>query len=235
MDVSKELAESSTKKTFIKHVFDVEEESQNEMLNIVQYSLLALIPVLLLNKSVQTLFPEADESKNNIEIALEIVGQTIVMFLGMVFIHRLVTYVPTYSKVDYSPLRVTNVVIAFLTIVLSIQSRIGEKANILFDRLMSYFRPLPKETSTTQPNQNQGNAVNNGNVPMHPSGGFQVNIMPPNGGSMGQQMPQPQQQHGMSGGDQSMMAGGNDGGFMGGDIDNIMAANDGGSMWGSAF
>jgi hypothetical protein len=229
MDVSKELAESSTKKTFIKHVFDVEEESQNEMLNIVQYSLLALIPVLLLNKSVQTLFPEADESKNNIEIALEIVGQTIVMFLGMVFIHRLVTYVPTYSKVDYSPLRVTNVVIAFLTIVLSIQSRIGEKANILFDRLMSYFRPLPKETSTTQPNQTQGN------VPMPPGGGFQVNVMP--NAAINHSLPPIQnaspQNHVSGGGHEQASI--NDLGLMGGGFDDVMAANEGGSMWGSAF
>lgn len=228
MDVSKELAESSTKKTFIKHVFDMEEESQNEMLNIVQYSILALIPVLILNKSVQTLFPEADESKNNIEIALEIVGQTIVMFLGMVFIHRLVTYVPTYSKVDYSPLRVTNVVIAFLTIVLSIQSRIGEKANILFDRLMSYFRPLPKESTPPPQSQNQGN------VPMPPNGGFQVNVMP--NAAINHSVPpiqntMPQGQGAVGGYEQT---GGHAGDLMGG-FDDIMAANDGGSMWGSAF
>lgn len=230
MDVSRELAESTTKKSFIKHVFDIEEDSQKEMLNIVQYSLLALIPVLLLNKSVQALFPEADDSKNNIELLIEVAGQTVVMFLGMLLIHRIVTYVPTYSNVDYSPLRVTNVVIAFLTIVLSIQSRIGEKANILFDRLMSYFRPLPKEPETAK----QGQQGNNGNVPMPPGGGFQVNVMPNAGISHVQQhVPQPQvapSQH-----VQPTMTGGNDYGLMGMGTDEIMAANDGGSMWGSAF
>lgn len=231
MDVSKELAESSTKKSFIKHVFDIEEDSQKEMLNIVQYSLLALIPVLLLNKSVQTLFPEADDSKNNIELLMEVAGQTMVMFLGMLLIHRLVTYVPTYSKVDYSPLRVTNVVIAFLTIVLSIQSRIGEKANILFDRLMSYFRPLPKEPETAKQGQNQGN---NGNVPMPPGGGFQVNVMP-NAGISHTVAPMQQPQGMPTQQGQASMQGGNDYGLMGMGNDDIMAANEGGSMWGSAF
>lgn len=239
MDVSKELAETSSKKTFMKHVFDMEDDSQKEMLNIIQYSLLALIPVLLLNKTVQTLFPEADDSKTNVELLMEIAGQTVVMFLGMLFIHRLVTYVPTYSKVDYSPLRVTNVVIAFLTIVLSIQSRIGEKANILFDRVLSYFRPLPKEPPATQQGQGQGHG--NGNVPMPPGGGFQVNVMP-NGGmhaspppmqnTMPPSQPPVNYDNGMQ---QSNMSNGNDFGLMGPGQDDIMAANEGGSMWGSAF
>ena len=43
---------------FFKHVFNFEEESQAEMLNIIQYGILAIIPVVILNKMVQTLIPE---------------------------------------------------------------------------------------------------------------------------------------------------------------------------------
>lgn len=238
MDVSKELAEKSTKKSFINHVFDMEAESQNEMLNIVQYSILALVPVLILNKTVQTIFPDVDESKNNVEILLEIMGQTVVMFLGMLFIHRIITYVPTYSNVEYSPFRVTNVVIAFLTIVLSIQSRIGEKANILFDRLTSYFRAHPKESANLQQSSNQGNNINVGNIPLQNSGGFQVNVTP-NTHINGSQSLQVQQNNASLGGYEQVSKQstptGNEYGLVGGGLDDVMAANEGGSMWGSAF
>lgn len=235
MDVSKELSENSTKKSFFKHVFNMEDDSQKEILNIIQYSLIAIIPILLLNKSVQTFFPEADESKNNIELLMEVVGQTVVMFLGMLLIHRLVTYVPTYSKVDYSPLHITNVVIAFLTIVLSIQSRIGEKANILFDRLMSYFRVSPKETSVTQqPQQSQQPQHGQNTMAPLPPGGNQLNNgmhSPP----MQQQTPPMQQ--GNYDGANSMQNQQQDNSYslLNSGQDDIMASNEAGMSWGSAF
>ena len=42
-----------SKKNFFKHVFNFEDESKAEMLNIVQYTLIAIIPMVLLNKSIQ--------------------------------------------------------------------------------------------------------------------------------------------------------------------------------------
>ena len=61
------------------------------------------------------------------------------MFIGIFFIHRLVTFVPTYSKTNYEQFNVTSIVIAFLVIVLSLQTRLGEKVNILIDRLLDYI------------------------------------------------------------------------------------------------
>jgi hypothetical protein len=230
MDVSKELNEVSSKKSFLKHVFDVDDESQKEMMNIVQYSLIALIPVLLLNKSVQLLFPEADESKNNIELLMEIAGQTVVMFLGMLFIHRLVTYVPTYSKVDYTPIKVTNVVIAFLTIVLSIQSRIGEKANILYDRVVSYLRPMTKEQPQVY-NTTHGNTQIPTSMPL-PS---YANNGGENTAIVNQHSSNPQYNQPVSPNQPPSLQSSQNFGLLGSDQDEIMAANDGGMMWGSSF
>jgi hypothetical protein len=47
----------------------------------------------------------------------------------------MITYVPSYSGFKYEHLTLTNVILAFLVIVLSIQSKIGIKANILVDRV----------------------------------------------------------------------------------------------------
>ena len=77
---------NSGKPGFFKHVFNFDEESKAEMLNIVQYSVLALIPVVLINKIMQRFVPEADEDKGSLEITSEILAQVIVMFLVILLI-----------------------------------------------------------------------------------------------------------------------------------------------------
>ena len=57
------------------------------------------------------------------------------MFCGIIIIHRVITYIPTYSGFKYEHLTLTNVILAFLIIVLSIQTKLGLKVNILVDRL----------------------------------------------------------------------------------------------------
>lgn len=130
---------SSTRKTFTEHVLNFDDSTKSELMNIGQYTVLALLPVLMLNKAIQAYSPEADDSKHSAEIALEVISQTIVLFLGMLFIHRLVTFVPTYSGEEYKEVNILSSALAFLVIVLSIQSRLGEKMNILYERVMELF------------------------------------------------------------------------------------------------
>jgi hypothetical protein len=124
---------------FFKHVFNFNDDSKSEMMNIVQYAVLALIPVIIMNKAMQKYVPEADEDKGNIEILAEIVGQVVVMFLGILIIHRVITFIPTYSNEKYVDFSVTNIILAVLVIVLSLQTKLGEKVSILVDRLMELW------------------------------------------------------------------------------------------------
>jgi hypothetical protein len=124
---------------FFKHVFNFNDDSKSEMMNIVQYAVLALIPVIIMNKAMQKYVPEADDEKGNIEILAEIVGQVIVMFLGILIIHRIITFIPTYSNEKYGDFSVTNIILATLVIVLSLQTKLGEKVSILVDRLMELW------------------------------------------------------------------------------------------------
>lgn len=123
------------KKTFFNHVFSTTEEGKAELLNIVQYSSLGVLPVVLLNKLVNRVIPDADTDKSSLEILVEIFLQLILMFVGIVLIHRVITYIPTYSGFKYEHLALTNVILAFLVLVLSIQTKIGIKTNILVDRV----------------------------------------------------------------------------------------------------
>lgn len=120
---------------FINHVFNFDEDSKLEMLNIMQYGILAIIPVVLLNKTVQSLIPESDETKGSFELTAEIMIQVIIMFIGILIIHKIITYFPTYSKIAYSEFNVTSIILAFLVIVLSLQTRLGLKSNMLYERL----------------------------------------------------------------------------------------------------
>ena len=130
---------SITKKSFFTHVFSMSEESNAEILNVIQYSVLGVVPIVVLNKSIQRFIPEADPDSSSIEILAEIFIQLIVMFVGIILIHRIITYLPTYSGFKYENLTLTNVILAFLIIVLSIQTKLGLKVNILFDRIVELW------------------------------------------------------------------------------------------------
>ena len=134
MDILQETKDIS-KKTFLSHVFSSTEEDKAEILNAVQYALFGVIPVVVLNKLIQRFIPEADPDKSSIELLAEIFIQLTVIFCGLIIIHRVITYFPSYSGFKYENLTITNVILAFLVIVLSIQSKVGIKVNIIFDRV----------------------------------------------------------------------------------------------------
>lgn len=133
--IFQDAGDSSSKKTFIGHVFSSTSEDKAEFMNIIQYGIYALIPVVVLNKLIQRFIPEADPEKSSLELLLEIFIQVIVIFCGIIVIHRVITFFPTYSGFKYENLALTNVILAFLVIVMSIQSKLGIKANILVDRI----------------------------------------------------------------------------------------------------
>ena len=134
MEILQEVKDSN-KKSFLSHVFSTTEEGKAEVLNVVQYSLLGVIPVVVLNKLIQRFIPEADADKSSLELLVEVFIQLVVMFCGIIIVHRVITYIPTYSGFKYESLALTNVILAFLIIVLSIQTKLGLKVNILVDRI----------------------------------------------------------------------------------------------------
>ena len=143
------------KKTFFNHVFSTTEESKAEIMNVVQYSLLGVIPIVILNKLIQKFIPEANHEKSTIELLAEILIQLIVMFCGIILVHRVITYVPTYSEFKYESLTLTNVILAFLVLVLSIQTKIGIKVNILFDRVVDLWNGTSSSSSSSDESPKQ--------------------------------------------------------------------------------
>jgi len=133
---TEELTVSSDMKktTFIQHVFNFNDETKSDLLNILQYLVICIVPVVILNKGVSKIIPDVSEEKSSYEMLAEVLGQSALTLLGVFFIHRFVTYFPTYSGKSYASFHVTNIAILFVVIASSFQTRIGNKINILIDR-----------------------------------------------------------------------------------------------------
>lgn len=130
---------SDDSKSFFKHVFNFDEDSKFEILNIIQYSLIAIIPVVILNKTMQQYVPESDEKKNSLEISAEVIIQIIIMFIGLLLIHRIITYIPTYSGADYPEFHIIYIILSILMICMSLQTKLGEKISILVERVFELW------------------------------------------------------------------------------------------------
>ena len=126
---------NDSNKNFFKHVFNFDDDSKSEICNIMQYALLAIIPVVILNKTISKYVPEAEENKGSLEIVAEVIIQIIVMFMGLLLIHRIITFVPTYSGEKYPDFNIVCIILTILIITLSLQTKLCEKVNILIGRI----------------------------------------------------------------------------------------------------
>jgi hypothetical protein len=134
---------TDTNKNFFRHVFNFDDDSKTDILNIIQYALIAIIPVVILNKTIGKYVPESDDRKGSLELSAEIIIQVIVTFMGLLIIHRIVTFIPTYSETKYPEFHIVYIVLAVLMITMSLQTKLGEKVSVLVDRAMELWDGKP--------------------------------------------------------------------------------------------
>ena len=123
------------KNGFINHVFNFDNDTKTEVLNVGQYLLLAIIPMGFYNYMVDSVIPEVDESKSNLEILAEVVGQLALVLVGMFFIHRLITFVPTYSGRAMGDMNLFSILLLLLVLLYESHTKVGEKTKILLNRV----------------------------------------------------------------------------------------------------
>jgi len=122
-------------KNFLNHVFNFDKDTKTELLNILQFAAIGFIPLIILVKILEKYNPIPDKKKISIKILVEIVLYIIFLLLGLFLIVRIITYFPTISGVDYPKVSIMTVMIAIL-ISITINKKIGNKINILFDRII---------------------------------------------------------------------------------------------------
>jgi hypothetical protein len=184
---------------FFKHVFNFDDDSKSEMLNIIQYSCIAIIPIVILNKSISKYIPEVDEKKASLEISVEVILQIIIMFLGLLIIHRIITFVPTFSGISYPEFHIIFIIMAVLMITMSLQTKLGEKINILVERIADFWNGKETTTNTKKTNMKVSqpisgqNTVNTSNTSMY-TDGTPISSLPTTYDNPVQQPQQQQQQ-----------------------------------------
>lgn len=155
----------NSNKNFFKHVFNFDDDSKSEILNIIQYALIAIIPIIILSKTIGKYVPEADDKKGSLEVSAEIIIQVIITFIGLLIINRIITFIPTYSGTKYPDFHIIYIVLAILLITMSLQTKIGEKVTILVERVNELWNG-----KTDNKSKNSKNSKNNVKVSQPISG-----------------------------------------------------------------
>ena len=120
---------------FFNHVFNFDSDNKANMLNLIQYILIGIIPVILTLKAIKAYVPEEDDNKGTLEISLEVSIQLFSIFFSIWFIDRIIRYIPTYSGLAYHRFNEINFVLPLLIILVTMQTKLGSKINILVERV----------------------------------------------------------------------------------------------------
>ena len=132
-EAAKDVGQQST--GFVQYIFNFDDDTKCELMNMGQYSMLAIVPIMIMLKSIKHFIPEEDESKGSLEILAESIGQIMLILVGLWFTDRLVRYAPTYSGCEYGKFNPVNFLVPFLLILTTMQTKLGSKLNILVERV----------------------------------------------------------------------------------------------------
>ena len=123
-------------KSFFNYMISLNSNEKNDLLNMIQYSVLAIIPIIIVLKIMKKYIPSENDKKASIEILIELVLQLIIIFGAFWFINRLISFIPTYSTAPYPHFNIIQLIIPITFILFSMNSTISEKATILLNRTL---------------------------------------------------------------------------------------------------
>lgn len=147
----------SDKMGFFEYVFNFDDENKNNIMNMLQYTVLSIIPVILILKLTKNIFPEEDDTKGSLEITAESIGQLLIIMLGIWFTNKIIQFIPTYSGEAYHKFNEITFILPFMIILATMQTKLGAKFNILTNRVMDLWTGNTSEVSTQQqPQQPNG-------------------------------------------------------------------------------
>jgi hypothetical protein len=137
MDLQEEkLMTGGKSESFFSYLTTITSVEKNELLNVFQYILLVIIPLVFFLKFMKEYIPPENTSKSTIEIATEVLIQVFLIFVVFWLIHKIVLYIPTYSKSPYEKINMVQMVLPVLFLLLCMKSTLSEKMSILLDRIL---------------------------------------------------------------------------------------------------
>jgi hypothetical protein len=152
------IVKGSKTESFLGYMTTISTLEKNEILNVIQYIVLIVIPLVLLLKFMKEYIPPDSASKSSIEITVEVVIQLSLIFIAFWLIHKVIMYIPTYSTVPYEKLNLIQIAMPVVFLLFCMKSSISEKVSILLDRFMTLtgIRTEAMEDKKDKKGQGQG-------------------------------------------------------------------------------
>ena len=104
----------------------------------------------ILNSALGRIMTDADESKGDVELFGEIMVHLIIMFVGLIMVDRIITFIPTYSGSEYKPINMMTLIFVFIVLQMDSDSVLGRKMRMLLGRVNEVW------DGTREGNQNAG-------------------------------------------------------------------------------
>ncbi len=124
----------STQGSFVSYMFSMTDGEKVELINMFQYIILAIIPVILIVRLMKTYIPPVNNRKGSAEVAVELIVQLVVLVSFFFLIHKLILFIPTYTKQNYPSIQFFPVLLPLLFILFTLDKNMGEKAQLLLQR-----------------------------------------------------------------------------------------------------
>jgi len=177
MDKQESAPTTSSANTIIKHIFKFDDDTKSTLMNLSQYTVLAIIPVAILQNISEKVFPEFDASKGTLELLAEILGQALMTLMGLFFIHRVITAVPTFSGSAMGDLNLFSIIVVFLLTSFMFDGKVEKKFKAISERMMDLWdgKSSDDKDKKKQGQKQQGNGsvvsvsqpISRGGMPTH--------------------------------------------------------------------
>ena len=129
-----------TNQGFFSYVFMLTKFKRDDLLNIVQYMSLSIIPIILFIYFLKKYLPPITHEDSSIYILLITIFEMTIMVIGIFFIDRIINYIPTLSGKYYEIINLTNIIIIFVLVMMLTQAGFRERTSILLHRFDNWFK-----------------------------------------------------------------------------------------------
>ena len=127
---------SNDSKGFVSKVFSLDADSKASLMNGVQYIVLAIITVAIVDSFMKKIFAESNpHTKGSIELLAEVLGQAVMTLLLLFCVHKIIIAIPTYSGSSMNRINYTTLALGLLMGYFALNHQIAGKMSVIFDRL----------------------------------------------------------------------------------------------------
>jgi hypothetical protein len=125
--------------SFISHMTELNDKDKSSLLNLAQYTVVAILPLIIFIYIMKNYLPKFNEHKGSLEILIEVVLQLVLVILVFWVIHRFILFLSVYSGVAYENINLLNIVLPVIFILFTLDTNVSKKMNLIVNRVLIYL------------------------------------------------------------------------------------------------